>query len=309
MLRFLVRRLLGALAVLLAVSFFTFVMLELAPGDAADTLVGETASAEQMAAIRSSMGLDLPLLVRYGNFLKAAVFEGDLGRSAISDRPVGMLVAERFKYTFVLAVTAMSVAIAVGGLAGAVAAARPRGWFDLLVMGFMTLGQALPTFWIALLMILVFGLHLRWLPVLGAGTPQHLILPTVALALPAAAVVARLVRASLLDVKGADYVRTARAKGLGPTTVWGRHLLPNSLMPVITLIGLYLGQMLGGAFVIETIFGWPGLGRLLVQAVFDRDLPVVLGAVLLIAMIVVFLNVLVDVVHALLDPRIGHEAV
>ncbi|NCC35400.1 MAG: ABC transporter permease, partial [Chloroflexia bacterium] len=274
-----------------------------------DTLVGETASAEQMAAIRSSMGLDLPLLVRYSNFLTAAVFEGDLGRSVISGRPVGMLVAERFKYTFVLAVTAMSVAVAVGGLAGAVAAARPRGWFDLLVMGFMTLGQALPTFWIALLMILVFGLHLRWLPVLGAGTPQHLILPTVALALPAAAVVARLVRASLLDVKGADYVRTARAKGLGPATVWGRHLLPNSLMPVITLIGLYLGQMLGGAFVIETIFGWPGLGRLLVQAVFDRDLPVVLGAVLLIAVIVVFLNVLVDVVHALLDPRIGHEAV
>ncbi|MBP1467877.1 ABC transporter permease [Candidatus Chloroploca sp. M-50] len=309
MLRFLVRRLLGAFAVLLAVSFFTFVMLELAPGDAADTLVGETASAEQMAAIRSSMGLDLPLLVRYSNFLTAAVFEGDLGRSVISGRPVGMLVAERFKYTFVLAVTAMSVAVAVGGLAGAVAAARPRGWFDLLVMGFMTLGQALPTFWIALLMILVFGLHLRWLPVLGAGTPQHLILPTVALALPAAAVVARLVRASLLDVKGADYVRTARAKGLGPVTVWGRHLLPNSLMPVITLIGLYLGQMLGGAFVIETIFGWPGLGRLLVQAVFDRDLPVVLGAVLLIAVIVVFLNVLVDVVHALLDPRIGHEAV
>ncbi|PDV98933.1 ABC transporter permease [Candidatus Chloroploca asiatica] len=309
MLRFLVRRLLGALAVLLAVSFFTFVMLELAPGDAADTLVGETASAEQMAAIRSSMGLDLPLLVRYSNFLTAAVFEGDLGRSVISGRSVGTLVAERFKYTFVLAVTAMSVAVAVGGLAGAVAAARPRGWFDLLVMGFMTLGQALPTFWIALLMILVFGLHLRWLPVLGAGTPQHLILPTVALALPAAAVVARLVRASLLDVKGADYVRTARAKGLGPVTVWGRHLLPNSLMPVITLIGLYLGQMLGGAFVIETIFGWPGLGRLLVQAVFDRDLPVVLGAVLLIAVIVVFLNVLVDVVHALLDPRIGHEAV
>ncbi|WP_129674746.1 ABC transporter permease [Candidatus Chloroploca sp. Khr17] len=309
MLRFLVRRLLGALAVLLAVSFFTFVMLELAPGDAADTLVGETASAEQMAAIRSSMGLDLPLLVRYSNFLTAAVFDGDLGHSVISGRPVGTLVAERFKYTFVLAVTAMSVAVAVGGLAGAVAAARPRGWFDLLVMGFMTLGQALPTFWIALLMILVFGLHLRWLPVLGAGTPQHLILPTIALALPAAAVVARLVRASLLDVKGADYVRTARAKGLGPVTVWGRHLLPNSLMPVITLIGLYLGQMLGGAFVIETIFGWPGLGRLLVQAVFDRDLPVVLGSVLLIAVIVVFLNVLVDVVHALLDPRIGHEAV
>ncbi|NCC33884.1 MAG: ABC transporter permease, partial [Chloroflexia bacterium] len=132
MLRFLVRRLLGALAVLLAVSFFTFVMLELAPGDAADTLVGETASAEQMAAIRSSMGLDLPLLVRYSNFLTAAVFEGDLGRSVISGRSVGTLVAERFKYTFVLAVTAMSVAVAVGGLAGAVAAARPRGWFDLL---------------------------------------------------------------------------------------------------------------------------------------------------------------------------------
>lgn len=308
MLRFLARRLVGAVLVLLAVSFFTFVLLELAPGDVADTLIGETATSAQLTELRGQLGLDAPLVVRYGRFLAGAL-QGDLGVSAISGRPVGALVAERFVYTLGLALAAMSLAVGLGGLAGAAAAARPRGLLDLLTMALITLGQALPSFWLALLLILVFGLTLGWVPIIGTGTPRHMILPTIALALPASAVIARLVRASLLDVKSADFVRTAHAKGLGALSVWQRHLLPNSLVPVITMIGLYLGQMLGGAFIVETIFGWPGLGRLMVQAIFDRDLPVVLGAVLLIAVIVQLLNVAVDMAHAWLDPRVGSEAV
>ncbi len=308
MLRFLAHRLLGALMVLLAVSAFTFALLELAPGDAADTLIGETATSEQLDTLRARLGLDAPLPLRYARFLAGAL-QGDLGVSVISGRPVAGMLVERFSYTLLLAVAAMVLAVGLGGLAGMAAAARPHGFFDLLVMALITLGQAIPTFWLALMLILVFGLTLGWLPIVGAGTPRHLVLPAVALALPVAAVVARLMRSSLLDVKGADYVRTAHAKGLGVARVWQRHLLPNSLVPVLTMIGLSLGHMLGGAFVVETLFGWPGLGRLLVQAIFDRDLPVVLGAVLLIAVIVQLLNLTVDLVHAWLDPRVGYAAV
>ncbi|PDW02977.1 ABC transporter permease [Candidatus Viridilinea mediisalina] len=308
MLRFLARRLVGACLVMLAVSFFTFLLLDLAPGDAADTLIGDVATVEQLEALRHQLGLDVPLPLRYGQFLVGAM-QGDLGVSVISGRPVAKLVAERFAYTLWLSLAAMTVAVGLGGLAGVAAAAQPRGFVDLVIMGMITLGQALPTFWLALMLMLVFGLTLGWVPIIGGGTLRHMILPTVALSLPAAAVIARLVRSSLLDVKGADYVRTARAKGLGPVAVWRRHLLPNSLVPVITMMGLYLGQMLGGAFIVETIFGWPGLGRLMVQAIFDRDLPVVLGAVLLIAVIVQLLNIMVDLAHAWLDPRVGAEAV
>lgn len=307
MLQLFARRIIGAALVLLGVSFGTFALLELAPGDAADTLVGETGTAAQRDELRARLGLDAPLPARYASFLAGAL-RGDLGRSAISGRPVGGLLAERFGYTLALALVAMGLALAVGGLAGAAAAARPGSAFDLATMGLITLGQAVPSFWAALLLILVFGLTLRWLPIMGAGSPRHMIMPAVALALPAAAVVARLVRASLLDVRGADYVRTAHAKGLGPAAVWRRHLLPNSLVPVLTMVGLHLGHLLGGAFVIESLFGWPGLGRLLVQAVFDRDLPVVLGAVLLIAAIIQLITVAVDLAQAALDPRVGSGA-
>lgn len=308
MLRFLANRALGAALVMLAVSFITFVLVDLAPGDAADLLAGESATAEERAAVRSDLGLDDPLPARYARYLGAAVLQGDLGRSMISGRPVAQLVADRFVYTLVLALTATALAVAVGGFAGGAAAARPGGAFDSAVMALITLGQAVPTFWVALLLTLVFGLYLDWLPVAGSGTPLHLVLPAVALALPAAAVVARLVRSSLLDVAGADFVRTAHAKGLGPAGVWGRHLLPNSLVPVMTMVGLHLAQMLGGAFIVESMFGWPGLGRLLVQAVFDRDLPVVMGAVLLFALIVQTISLLIDLAHGVLDPRIREGA-
>jgi ABC-type dipeptide/oligopeptide/nickel transport system permease component len=308
MVGYVLRRLAGALLMLLAVSLIVFILLDVAPGDAAHTLAGDLASQEQLAAVRHELGLDQPLLVRYARFVEGVVLRGDLGASIVSGRPVAVLLAERFGATLKLALAALGLALAVGLLLGTLAAVRAGGYLDLAVMAGATLGESLPSFWAALLLIQVFALQLGWLPVVGAGSPKHLVLPAVTLALPAIALLARLARSCLLDVRSADFVRTARAKGLGPLLVWRDHLFRNAILPVITILGLYLGHVLGGAFIVETIFAWPGLGRLVVQAIFDRDVPVVVGAVLLIALIYQGLNLAVDLLHALLDPRVGHEA-
>ncbi len=309
MLVHLIQRLLGALVVLLAVSAITFFLLSAAPGDAATTLAGDTASNEQMAALRAQLGLDQPLFVRYTNFLRDLITRGSLGVSLVSGRPVVTLLAERLPYTVLLALVATTLASLVGVAVGSLAGTRPGSWADTALMAAINLGLALPTFWVALLLILFFSLRLHWLPVVGAGTPLHLVLPAVTLALPTAAVIARLMRSSLIDVIGADFVRTANSKGLPQGLVLRRHILRNSLIPVVTMIGLHLGYLLGGAFIVETVFGWPGLGRLTVQAIFDRDLPVVLGATLTIAAMYVGLNLIVDLIHAWLDPRVMAEVV
>jgi peptide/nickel transport system permease protein len=303
----LLRRLVGAGLVLLAVSFITFVALATAPGDAASALVGDSASQEQMTLLRQSMGLDLPLFVRYQAYL-GGVLQGDLGRSLVGNRAVSQLLLERLPYTLLLAVAAASLALLVGGMIGTVAALRAGRWLDTVLMGGVAVGLAVPVFWSALLLMLLFSLKLHWLPVVGASSWRHLILPMVVLAIPTAAIVARLVRSSLLDVLAADYVRTAQAKGLRPRRVLSAHVFRNSLLPVLTVVGLQLGHLLGGAVVVETIFGWPGLGRLTVQAIFDRDLPVVMGAALLIATFYVLLNLAIDLAHAYLDPRVAQEA-
>lgn len=303
----LLRRLVGAGLVLLAVSFITFVALATAPGDAAVAAAGDSATHEQMTLLRQSMGLDLPLFVRYQAYL-GGVLQGDLGRSLIGQRAVGQLLLERLPYTLLLALAASTLALLLGGLLGTLAALRAGGWLDTVLMGGVAVGLAVPVFWSALLLIMLFSLKLHWLPVVGAGSWRHLILPTVVLAIPTAAIMARLVRSSLLDVFGADYVRTAHAKGLRPRRVLSAHVLRNSLLPVLTVLGLQLGHLLGGAVVVETIFGWPGLGRLTVQAIFDRDLPVVMGAALLIATFYVLINLAVDLAHAYLDPRVAQEA-
>lgn len=309
MLIHLTQRLFGALFVLLAVSVITFFLLSAAPGDAATTLAGETASQEQMAALRAGLGLDQPLFIRYAKFMHELVTTGSLGKSLVSGRPVAQLLAERLPYTVLLAFVATALAALAGMTVGILAGTRPGTLLDTALMASINLGLALPTFWVALLLILLFSLRLRWLPVVGAGTPLHLVLPAVSLALPTAAVVARLMRSSLIDVIGQDFVRTATGKGLPRGLVLRRHILRNSLIPVITMLGMHLGYLLGGAFIVETVFAWPGLGRLTVQAIFDRDLPVVLGATLTIAAIYVLLNLIVDLVHAWLDPRVVAEVV
>jgi ABC-type dipeptide/oligopeptide/nickel transport system permease component len=307
MIAHLLRRIGGTALVLLAVSFIIFAALDATPGDAAEAMVGDSASQAQLDALRHEMGLDVPLVPRYLGFLSGLLTRGELGQSLVSGREVGELLAQRLPHTLLLALTATALATVVGMVIGTVAAVRAGSYLDTAIMGGTALGLAVPTFWSSLLLMMLFSLRLRWLPVVGAGSLKHLVLPAVTLALPTAAVVARQMRCSILEELSADYVRTAHAKGVTSRRVLTVHVLRNSLIPVVTLLGLYLGRLLGGAFIVETIFGWPGLGRLTVQAIFDRDQPVVLGAALTVATIYLIVNFLVDVVHAWLDPRLAHE--
>lgn len=307
--RHLIRRIGGTLVTLLVVSLVTFAALAATPGDAASGLVGDSADSSQLATLRAQMGLDQPLPVRYAAFMGNLLLHGDLGESLISNRKVSELILERLPYTLLLALTSVVLAAAMGGLIGAAAAIRSGTLAETVVMGGAALALAVPTFWSALLLMLLFGVKLHWLPIVGAGDVSAIILPTLTLALPTAAVVARLMRSSVLDTLGSDYVRTAYAKGLSPKPVLTRHVVRNSLIPVVTVLGLHLGHLIGGAFVVETIFAWPGLGRLMVQAIFDRDYPVVMGAALLIALIYILINLLVDIAHGWLDPQVAHEAI
>jgi len=304
----LLRRLVGLGLTVLVVSFLTYAGLTYAPGDAAEALLGEHATAEQVQALRQQMGLDAPLPSRYGRYMAAAVGRGDLGRSLVSGRRVSDLVLERLPLTLLLALTSITLA-AVGGLAiGLFSASRHGSRLDLVLTGTTVLGLALPSYWVALLLVMLFSLQLRLLPVFGSGTPAHMVLPAVTLALPTAAVVGRISRANVLESLHADYVRTALAKGLTSRRALLHHVIPNSLIPTITLLGLSLGHLIGGAFIVETIFAWPGLGRLTVQAIFDRDIPVVMGAVLVVAPLCLAINLGVDLLQAALDPRLRHEA-
>lgn len=302
------RRLVSALLVLWVASLIAFVILNAAPGDAAQALIGEGASESQLQALRDAMGLDKPLLARYAGYL-AGVLRGDLGDSLISGRPVAQLVGERFVSTLALSAAAALIASALGLLAGLWAAAHQGSWAELVLMSLMALMLSVPGFVLALLFTLVFSLKLRLLPVAGGGSLAHMVLPALTLAVPMLAMVARLSRSSVLDAARADYVLTAHGKGAPERTVWNRHILKNAVIPVMTIVGLHFGHLLGGAFVVETIYGWPGLGRLIVQAVFDKDYPLILGAVLLLAVIYQLFNLLVDIGQGFLDPRVGGEAV
>jgi peptide/nickel transport system permease protein len=304
----LLRRLAGSALVLLVVAFIIVMALDVVPGDAAEAIVGDSASEEQLDALRSEMDLDRSPMVRYLDFLWGAVTRGDLGKSLVNGRQVRDLLLHSLSYTLILALSATGLSIFVGGVIGILAAAQTKDWLDTLIMAVTALGLAIPTFWSGLLLILVFAVWLDWLPVLGAGSWQHLVLPTLTLALPTTAVVARLTRSGLLEELSANYVRTARAKGVPPRLVLARHVLRNGLLPVLTVLGLHLGHLLGGTFIVETIFGWPGLGRLTVQAIFDRDLPVVLGAALVMATAYLVINLGVDLIHAWLDPRVAHQS-
>jgi ABC-type dipeptide/oligopeptide/nickel transport system permease component len=284
-------------------------LLDSAPGDVAVSVVGDTASQEQLDTIRAELGLDQPIVTRYLLYMSNLVRHGDLGRSMISDRAVAGLIMDRLPYTVGLAAVALALATLVGFTFGLIAARNAGSVLDTALMASASLGTAIPSFFFALLLILLFSLRLKWLPVVGAGSPAHIILPAVTLALPTAAVTARLVRSSLLDVMDSDYVRTAYAKGLSEYRVTQRHVMRSAAIPIVTMVGLQLGYLLGGAFIVETIFGWPGLGRLTVQAIFDRDFPVVLAATIMMATIYVLLNFAVDTLQAWLDPRTGAEAI
>jgi peptide/nickel transport system permease protein len=303
---FILRRLGAVVPVLLAVSVLVFLMSHLTPGDPATIMLGENASAADVARLRHQLGLDRPLTVQYGRYL-AGVVRGDLGRSIRSGQPVAVEIWERFPPTLQLTLAAMVIAAAAGVLLGALAATSRTAAADALLMSTSLLGISMPSFWLGLLLILLFGLVLHWFPIAGGSDWRALVLPAVTLGTQAAAVLARLTRASLLDVLPSDFVRTARAKGVAGTRVLFRHALRNALIPVVTVIGLQFGALLGGAVIVESVFARSGLGRLAVAAVQSRDFPVIQGIVLFAAAVYALVNLSVDVAYLALDPRITYD--
>jgi peptide/nickel transport system permease protein len=299
---YLIRRLLQTMFVLLGVSVLSFGTLFLS-GDPTMLMASESWNQEQISTFRHQMGFDRPWFVQYLDFLGKAV-QGDFGVSLRQQQPTIKLIAERMPATLQLAGASMAIAIGVGVPLGVGAATR-RGsvWDNLLMLGGL-LGQSLPVFWLGLLMILVFAVGLGWFPVAGTGGPQYLVLPAVTLGMFSTAYIARMTRSSMLEVLGRDYVRTARAKGLSRKHVVVGHALRNALIPLVTVIGLQFGALLGGAVITETIFAWPGVGRLTIQAIQSKDLPLVQACVLLLAVIFVVVNLVVDLLYAYLDPRI-----
>ncbi|MDR7387844.1 MAG: ABC transporter permease [Armatimonadota bacterium] len=304
--RYVLKRVLLALPVLLGVSVVVFVAIRLIPGDPAQIMAGQAATEEVVRQIRQSLGLDQPLPVQYLYFLRNVV-RGDLGRSLFNGAPVVEELGQRFPRTVRLALASIAVASLIGVPAGILAATRHLSWLDTLVMLVALVGVSMPVFWLGLNLILVFSVRLQWLPAFGYETWRHLLLPSVTLGAASAAIVARMTRSSMLEVLGQDYIRTARAKGLAERVVVNRHALRNALIPVVTVLGLQLGTLLSGAVLTETVFAWPGIGRLLVDAVLARDYPIIQGATLLIAATFVALNLAVDLLYGLLDPRIRYE--
>ena len=300
---YILRRVAYASFVLWGALTIVFVTVRIVPGDPASMMLGAGATENDVTALRRQLGLDKSLPIQYVRFV-ADAGRLDFGESLWLSRPVLTSVSERITTTGRLAVTAMAIALLVSFPLGILAALRKGSVVDGLVSIVSLLGQSVPSFWLGIMLILVFARHLRLLPSAGSETWQHLILPAVTLALPLIGVLTRLVRSGLLDVMHEDYIRTARAKGLGPGPVLARHALRNMLIPVVTVAGLQLGNLLGGTVIVETVFGWPGIGRLLVDAIFHRDYPLIQAAILMITVGFVLLNLLVDLSYVYLDPRI-----
>ena len=304
MLIWILRRILAVVPVLFGVTLAVFSMLFLVPGDPVKMMLAEfVTNPDQVEQMRAQLHLDEPILKQYGRFVAGAV-RGDLGTSIRSRRPVATEIGENLASTGQLALAAMLVAIALGVPLGLLAALARNSWLDVASMGAALLGVSMPSFWLGLLLIFAFSLQLGWFPATGGGSLAQLVLPSVTLGSIAAAIIARLTRSSMLEVLGQDYVRTARAKGLGGFAVVVRHALKNALIPIITIFGLQFGNLLAGAVIVETVFSRPGLGRLIVGGILNKDFPLVQGTVLFVATTYVLINVLVDVAYAYADPRI-----
>ena len=299
---FLLRRLLQSLVVLLGVSFVVFFILFLT-GDPAAVMLPPEATAEDIRHFRESMGFNDPFFVQYGRFLFGAL-QGNFGISIRHGEPAFALVVERMPATFELAGAALVIALLLAIPAGIVSAVRRNTIVDYISTVVALLGQSMPTFWLGIMLILFFSVQFQALPSSGRGTWQHLVLPAITLGLFTTARITRLTRSGMLEVLNQDYIRTARAKGVSdPPVVW-KHALKNAAIPIVTIVGIELGTLLGGSVITETIFAWPGVGRLSVQAIYNRDYPVVQAAVFLLAATFIVVNLLVDVVYTYLDPRI-----
>ena len=306
MARFLARRVILTIPVLLGVATLVFSLIHLIPGDPAQAMLGEAASPQDVAELRQRLGLDRPLFEQYGAFLAAAV-RGDLGTSLRTSQPVTTMIAERMPATFELALAAMAFAIVVAMPLGIAAAVWRGTGIDHLAMTLALMGISIPNFWLGPLLAIVFAVELGWLPVSGRGTAAHLVLPAISLGAALAAILARMTRATLLEELREQYVQAARARGASRLRAVVRHAFRNSLIPVVTLIGLQFGAVLTGAVITETIFAWPGIGRLLIQSIGFRDYPIVQGCILLIAVTYVGVNLVTDLVYGVLDPRIRYN--
>jgi ABC-type dipeptide/oligopeptide/nickel transport system permease component len=309
------RRLLLAVPVLFGVSVLVFAVLHLAPGDPAAIMLGAQSTKEDVERLRRDLGLDQPLVVQYLHWI-GQVARGDLGRSIPLGRAVLPEVLLRFKATLLLTAGALVIAIFLGLVAGIVSAVKQYSWLDRMSMGVAVTGVSLPVFWTGIMLIIVFALQLRWFPSSGMSSPYgsgpadvlwHLVLPAVTLGTASAAALARLTRSSVLEIIRQDYVRSARAKGLAERAVIARHVLKNAVNPIITVLGVQVGFLLGGAILTETVFSWPGLGSMMVRAIQARDYPLVQGGVLLIATTFVVVNLIVDLLYAVFDPRIRYD--
>jgi peptide/nickel transport system permease protein len=299
---YLLRRLWQSLVVLLGVSFVVFFILHLT-GDPAAVLLSPEATAAEIESFREAMGFNDPFLVQYARFLRGAL-QGDFGQSIRHGEPAFALVVERLPATFELAGAALILALCLAIPAGIVSAVRRNSALDYFSTIVALLGQSMPTFWLGIMLILLFSVQWNLLPSSGRGGWEHLLLPAVTLGLFTTARIARLTRSGMLEVLNQDYIRTARAKGVsGPPVVW-KHAFKNAAIPIVTIVGIELGTLLGGSVITETIFAWPGVGRLSVQAIANRDYPVVQASVFLLATTFVLVNLLVDVVYTYLDPRI-----
>jgi len=313
MIALIVRRAFELIFLLFGISFLVFSSMHIAPGDPASMIGGPTATESDLAAIRTNLGLDDPFLVQYGRYVKDAV-QGDFGYSYQTKQPVSEAIAVRFPNTLKLAVASMIIAIIIGISAGLISALRHNSWLDVSSTTFALAGISIPNFWLGALLILVFAVNFQILPVGGLSSPfytwqgiKELILPAITLGTGSAAMIARMTRSSMLEVIRADYVRTARAKGVKERNVIWIHTLKNAMIPVITVIGLNFGFLLGGTIITEKVFAINGIGRLMIDAIASRDFPMVQGSVLLVATLFVIVNLIVDIIYTFIDPRIKYD--
>ena len=306
MTQYIIRRLLITLLVLFGITVIIFAMVRLIPGDPAIVMAGQDATKEQIELVRARLGLDKHPVEQYF-ILAGNLLQGDMGVSTRTGLPVTKEIMHRLPNTVLLATAAMLIAIVLGILAGIVAGIKQYSVFDYSSMLLALFGLSMPVFWLGLMLMLLFSIALGWLPATGADSLKHLILPAFTLGVASTAIIARMTRSSMLEVIRLDYVRTARAKGLTERLVILRHALKNALIPVVTVIGLQMGILLGGAVLTEIVFAWPGIGRLLVEAILARDYPVVQGVVLVVAAMFILVNLVVDIIYAYLDPRIRYQ--
>jgi len=304
---FLIRRLASALLISFGVASLVFLFIHLIPGDPIEVMLGDSAKPTDREALRHALHLDLPLTTQYIEYFKG-LFQGDWGQSIHQKKAVLDLISERLPATLTLTISALFFALLIALPMGIIAAKYPNQWQDHSAMSFSLIAISMPNFWLGPVFILIFSVYLGWLPISGNDYPQSIILPAMTLGLSLSAILARMIRSSLLEVLNEDFIRTALAKGLSENQMLWKHALGNAWLPVITLLGLQLGALLGGAVITEAVFSWPGIGTLLIDAIGQRDYPIVQGCVLIISLTYVVVNTLTDILYAQIDPRIRLEA-